>query len=85
MAATLLYRQLLSEMDDSSPDDEPTTMEDLASRVEEISVDTATLLGGGTPTWRATLRLNGEWLYLRGDQTDSFNYGLDLLFRLSFR
>jgi len=85
MAATLLYRQLVSEMDDGDPDDEPTTIEDLASRVEEISVDTATLLGGGTPTWRATLRLDGEWLYLRGDQSDAFNYGLDLLFRLSFR
>jgi len=85
VAATLLYRQLVSEMAKDDPDAEPTTLEDLASRVEEISVDTASLLGGGAPAWRATFRALGEWLYLRGDQTDAVNYGLDVLFRLSFK
>jgi len=85
VAANLLYRQIVAEMSGADPDSETTAIEDLAGRVEEISVDTASLFGGGGTAWRATVRIIDDWLYLRADQTDAFNFGLDILFRLSFR
>jgi len=85
MAATLLYRQIVSEMAGADPDDETSAIEDLAGRVEEFTVDTASLFGGGGTAWRATVRIIDDWLYLRADQTDAFNYGLDILIRLSLR
>jgi hypothetical protein len=83
VATTILYRQLVSEFTDES--DEESTFADLASRVEEVSVDAGASTSNGYPAWRATIRIADDFLYLRADQADAFDYGLDLLIRLSFR
>jgi hypothetical protein len=82
VAATVLYRQLRSEL--SGGGDDESFLSRLAQRTE-LEVDTSTTRTGGTPTISATIRLSGRWLFMRVQPTDPLNYGLDLIFRLSYK
>lgn len=82
VAATLLYRQLTEQLAGGTGSGEESTLSKLAKRVE-VDVDTGA--SGQAPTWSATVKLVDDWLLLRGGQDDPLNYGVDLIFRLSFR
>ncbi len=81
VAARFLGRQILSELS-SGGSDSPFSR--LADRIE-VEIDSSKEGTGGIPAFRATLRLIDHWLYLRGAQDDPRNYGLDLVFRFTFR
>lgn len=82
VAATLLYRQLTEKLAGDRDSGDESTLSQLAKRVE-IDVDSGS--DGQAPTWSATIRLVDDWLLLRGGQDDPLNYGVDLIFRLSFK
>jgi len=78
VAATVLYRQVSRQF--SGGGDEESFLSDLASRVE-LEVGTGDT-GRGIPSWRATIRL-WDRVFLSANQDDPFNYGMDLIYRLS--
>jgi hypothetical protein len=80
VAATVVYRQLASELAGKSEED--SFFYDLTNRVE-LDIDAVPTLTGGEPNWRATIQLL-DWLYLSANQADIYNYGMDLILRLTF-
>jgi autotransporter translocation and assembly factor TamB len=79
MASTYLLRQFSSNLSD---DDEESALGEILSRVELEFDDTRTS-SGGIPGVTATAEIY-NWLFVRGRQESAFDYGFDLIFRLTF-